>query len=220
MARKAIELSGMQGEVIVADNGSTDHSRRIAERLECRLVEETKKGYGHALLKGICHANGRYIIIGDADATYDFRDIVPFLDQLKNGSDLLIGTRLAGNIAPGAMRFLHRRLGTPILTRLVNFFFGTTITDVNCGLRAFSRETYMKLGLASGGMEFSSEMVIKAAGAEMRILEFPCSLRPHIKGRCSHLKTWRDGWRHLRLILLNGCRNIRNLMEADIIHEP
>ena len=219
-AQAAIELSKMHGEVIVADNGSIDRSCRVAERLECLLVHQMKRGYGHALREGIQHAQGRLIIIGDADDTYDFREIVPFLNQLENGADLLIGTRLGGRIAPGAMCMLHRRLGTPILTRLVNYFFGTTITDINCGLRAFSRETYMKLTMDSGGMEFSSEMIIKAGGAGMRIHEFPCSLRPHIAGRCSHLKTWRDGWRHLRLILLSAGQNIRTLMKTGIIHEP
>ncbi len=202
IAKQAIEQSGMSGEVVISDNGSDDNSVAIAEQLGCRVVNAAEKGYGYALQKGIESAAGQYIIIGDADATYDFREAVPFLDELKNGADLVIGNRLAGNIHHEAMPFLHRYLGTPVLTFLINRFFGTRITDVNCGMRAFTRQTVEKLQLVSGGMEFASEMVIKAGIYGLKIAEIPCSLHDNKKDRQPHLNTWRDGWRHLRLILL------------------
>jgi len=202
IARNAIDKSGMRGEVVIADNGSWDDSVSVAEKLSCRVVKEEKKGYGYALQKGIRSAAGRYIIIGDADTTYNFCEAVPFLEELKKGADLVLGSRLSGHIAPGAMPFLHRYLGTPVLTFLINLFFGTRISDVNCGLRAFTREAFEKLHIASGGMEFSSEMIVKAGIYRLKIVELPCSLHADPRNRKPHLRTWRDGWRHLRLILL------------------
>lgn len=202
IAKEAIEKSGFHGEIVISDNGSSDNSVEIARQLGCRVVSETEKGYGYALQKGIESAAGQYIIIGDADATYDFREAVPFLEKLKNGADLVLGNRLAGNIHPEAMPFLHQYLGTPVLTFLINRFFGTRISDVNCGMRAFTCQTKEKLQLVSGGMEFASEMVIKAGIYRLKIAEIPCSLHNDKKEREPHLNTWRDGWRHLRLILL------------------
>ncbi len=202
IAWKAIEMSGINGEVVIADNGSTDKSVSIAESMNCRVVKAEEKGYGYALQQGIKDAAGKYIIIGDADATYDFREAVPFIEDLKKGADLILGNRLGGEIQTKAMPFLHRYLGTPVLTSLINLFFKTRITDVNCGMRGFTREAVEKLKLISGGMEFSSEMIIKAGIYRLNIVQFPCSLHDDDKNRKPHLKTWRDGWRHLRLILL------------------
>lgn len=202
MAREAIRQSGRSGEVVVADNGSTDASVEIAERAGARVVRVSLRGYGYALIHGIRQSRGRYIVIGDADATYDFREAVPFVEALRNGADLVAGSRFKGGIARGAMPFLHRWLGTPVLTFLINLFFGTRITDCNCGMRAFTREAFERMSLVSGGMEFIGEMVIKAGIYRLRIVELPCSLGPDLRGKPTHLKTWRDGWRNLRFILL------------------
>ena len=202
IAWEAIKLSQMNGEVVIADNGSTDKSVAIAESMNCRVVKAEEKGYGYALQHGIKESWGKYIIIGDADATYDFREAVPFVKNLEKGTELILGNRIGGEIQRQAMPFLHRYLGTPVLTYLINLFFKTCITDVNCGLRGFTREAVEKLQLISGGMEFSSEMIIKAGIYRLNIAEFPCSLHDDDENREPHLKTWRDGWRHLRLILL------------------
>jgi glycosyltransferase involved in cell wall biosynthesis len=194
MAKEAIRRSGMKGEIVLADNGSTDASLAIAEEKGARVVHVAPRGYGYALLYGIRQSHGRYIVMGDADATYDFREAVPFLEELKKGADLVIGSRFKGNIAPGAMPFLHRRLGTPVLTFLINLFFGMRISDCNCGMRAFSREAFDRLNIISGGMEFASEMIIKAGMEKLRVVEVPCSLSPDLRGKPPHLKTWRDGW--------------------------
>jgi glycosyltransferase involved in cell wall biosynthesis len=202
LALEAIRISGLRGEVVVSDNGSTDRSVAIAEEGGARVVTCTQKGYGSALIDGIRGSRGTYIVMGDADATYDFREAVPFVEALKGGADLVMGTRLRGTIDKGAMPFLHRWLGTPVLTFLINRFFGTRISDCNCGMRAFTRKAFDRLGLVSGGMEFASEMIIKAALFGLRIEERPCSLHRDTRGKPPHLKTWRDGWRHLRFILL------------------
>jgi glycosyltransferase involved in cell wall biosynthesis len=202
LAREAIQLSGLSGEVVVSDNGSTDRSIAIAQEGGARVVNCAQKGYGSALIEGIRGARGKYIVMGDADATYDFREAVPFVEALKGGADLVMGSRLRGNIAKGAMPFLHRWLGTPVLTFLINLFFGTRISDCNCGMRAFTRKAFDRLNLVSGGMEFASEMIVKGALYGLRIEERPCSLRRDTRGKPPHLKTWRDGWRHLRFIFL------------------
>jgi glycosyltransferase involved in cell wall biosynthesis len=202
MAREAIQRSGLQGEIVVADNGSTDASQSIAVAAGARIVPVTQRGYGYALIHGIRHSKGRYVVIGDADATYDFREAVPFLAALQQGADLVAGSRFKGGIAPGAMPFLHRWLGTPVLTFLINLFFGTRISDCNCGMRAFTRQAFDRMNLISGGMEFIGEMVIKAGIYKLKIVELPCSLGPDLRGKPPHLKTWRDGWRNLRFILL------------------
>ena len=199
---EAVKLSGLTGEVVVADNGSTDRSREIAVQEGARVVPVNKRGYGYALMEGCRQARGRFIIMGDADATYDFREAVAFLEDLKNGADLVMGSRLRGNIEEGAMPFLHRYLGTPVLSRLIKGFFRLEITDCNCGMRAFTRSAFDRLALVSGGMEFASEMIIKCGLYRMKVTEHPCSLRRDTRNKPSHLRTWRDGWRHLRFILL------------------
>ncbi len=202
LARQAIEASGLHGEVVIADNGSTDRSREIAEAEGARVVHAARKGYGYALMEGFARAQGRYLVMGDADATYDFREAVAFLDDLKNGADLVMGSRIAGNIHKGSMPFLHRWLGTPVLSKLISTFFGLKISDCNCGLRALTKDAFNRLGLVSGGMEFASEMIVKAGLYRFKVTEHPCSLHEDIRNRKPHLRTWRDGWRHLRFILL------------------
>lgn len=202
LAQEAIQLSGLTGEVVVSDNGSTDQTVALAEGAGARVVRAEKKGYGYALLTGFKQARGRYLVMGDADATYDFRESVPFLKDLQSGADLVMGSRLAGTIHKGAMPFLHRWLGTPVLSFLINMFFGLRITDCNCGMRAITREAFNRLGLVSGGMEFASEMIIKAGLYHLKVTEHPCSLHVDTRNKPPHLRTWRDGWRHLRFILL------------------
>jgi len=202
LACEAIKTSGMPGEVVVADNGSQDDSVSIGRRCHVKVIHATNTGYGFALQAGIANASGKFVIIGDADATYDFCEIIPMLELLGTQADIAIGNRFAGRIVKNAMPALHRYIGTPLLTFLVNLFFCTHISDVNCGLRAMTKDAFYKLKPISGGMEFSSELIIKAGIYGLQIQEFPCSLhtgRPH---RRPHLNTWRDGWRHLRLILL------------------
>lgn len=202
LARQALALAGVSGEIVVADNGSTDRSREIALAAGARVVPVEHRGYGHALIAGFKAARGTYLIMGDADGTYDFREAIPFLDDLRAGSDLVIGSRLRGTIAPGAMPFLHRYLGTPVLTRLIRTFFGVRITDCNCGMRAIKKSAFEWLAPVAGGMEFAGEMVIKAGLYGLKVTERPCSLAKDTRNRAPHLKTWRDGWRHLRFILL------------------
>lgn len=202
LAKEAIALSRMSGEVVVADNGSTDRSIEIAVREGARVVPVAQRGYGFALITGFSEARGEYLIMGDADGTYDFREAVAFLADLKNGADIVMGSRLRGTIEEGAMPPLHRYLGTPVLTRLIRTFFGVPITDCNCGMRALKKSAFEWLAPVSGGMEFASEMIIKAGLYGLKVTEHPCSLRKDTRNRPPHLKTWRDGWRHLRFILL------------------
>lgn len=203
LARELVASLGGDGEVVVADNGSTDDSRSIAASAGARAVPVASKGYGFALLAGIRAAEGRVIVMGDADATYDFREAKPLVESVDSGAcDLAMGSRLRGNIERGAMPFLHRYLGTPVLTFLIRLFFGLRITDCNCGMRAFSRKAFDRMHLVSGGMEFASEMLIKASLVGLRVTETPISLARDTRDRVPHLHTWRDGWRHLRFILL------------------
>ncbi len=201
-AKEAIALARMPGEVIVADNGSTDRCVEIAGREGARVVLVAKRGYGFALIAGMSAALGEFIIMGDADGTYDFREAVPFIADLKSGADIVMGSRLRGNIADGAMPFLHRHVGTPVLSRLIRTFFGVRISDCNCGLRALKKSAFEWLAPVSGGMEFASEMIIKAGLYGLRVTERPCSLLADTRDRPPHLRPWRDGWRHLRFILL------------------
>jgi hypothetical protein len=201
-AREALAGAGLDGEVIVADNGSTDGSAAIAVASGARLVRVPARGYGNALFHGFRAARGRYLVHLDADLTYECAHIPRFVDRLEAGADLVMGSRLRGHIDRGAMPFLHRRLGTPVLTRLANLFFGAHITDINCGMRGLTRRAFERLGLRAGGMEFASEMVVKAAALGMTIVEIPTDLHPDQRGRHSHLHTFRDGWRHLRFLLL------------------
>lgn len=198
--------TGVSGEVLVADNGSTDGSQALAEAAGARVETITERGYGAALMGGIAAARGRYIAMGDADMSYDFSTLDPFLEKLRAGAGLVMGNRFAGGIEPGAMPPLHRYLGNPVLSWIGRLFFKTPVRDFHCGLRAFSRDAVLGLDLRSTGMEFASEMVVKAQLKGLRIEEAPTKLRPDGRSRPPHLKTWRDGWRHLRFLLLHSPR--------------
>lgn len=193
---------GIRGEVVVADNGSTDGSERLAANAGARVIPVAERGYGNALLGGIRAARGRYVVMGDADDSYDFTALMPFVECLRAGADLVMGNRFQGGIAPGAMRPLHRYLGNPVLSFLGRLFFRTKVGDFHCGLRGFRRDSVLSLGLQASGMEFASEMVVKATLAGQRVDEVPTELRPDGRSRPPHLRSWRDGWRHLRFLLL------------------
>ena len=201
-ARGYLDQAGVRGEVLVADNGSSDGSAELAAAAGARVVRVPTPGYGAALMSGIDAAQGRYIIMGDADCSYDFSNLDAYVERLRAGADLVMGNRFRGGIAAGAMPWLHRYLGNPVLSFVGRLFFRTPIGDFHCGLRGFSRESVQGLGLITPGMEFASEMIAKAALAGLRIEEVPTVLRPDGRGRASHLHTWRDGWRHLRFLLL------------------
>jgi glycosyltransferase involved in cell wall biosynthesis len=201
-AREAIERGGYSAEIIVADNGSSDGSQLVARELGARVVDVPRKGYGSALIGGIDAAHGRFVVMGDSDASYDFGAIEPLLAKLREGYDLVVGNRFLGGIEPGAMPWSHRWLGNPVLTRISNIFFHAPVGDTHCGLRAFTKDAYERMRLRATGMEFASEMVIKASLKGMRITEVPVVLRPDGRSRPPHLRTWRDGWRHLRFMLL------------------
>ena len=201
-AQSAIERDGLNAEIIVADNGSTDGSPLIAQELGARVVEVPRKGYGSALLGGIAAARGNYVVMGDADDSYDFTAIAPLIEKLRDGNDLVMGNRFAGGIRAGAMTWSHRWLGNPVLTRISRIFFHTPVGDMHCGLRAFRKDSIDSLRLRATGMEFASEMVIKASLRRMKIAEVPVTLSPDGRSRPPHLRTWRDGWRHLRFMLL------------------
>jgi glycosyltransferase involved in cell wall biosynthesis len=201
-AKVAAAEGGFAAEIIVADNGSTDGSQSIARNLGARIVDVSRKGYGSALIGGIDAARGRFIVMGDADDSYDFEAIGPLIDKLRDGYDLVVGNRFLGGIQPGAMPWSHRWLGNPVLTLISRIFFHAPVGDTHCGLRALRKDAYEKMHLRATGMEFASEMVIKAALKGMRITEVPVVLRPDGRSRPPHLRTWRDGWRHLRFMLL------------------
>ncbi|WP_245667461.1 glycosyltransferase family 2 protein [Actinomadura macra] len=200
------EDSGIDGEVVIADNGSTDGSQQLARDAGARVVPVLDKGYGNALMGGIGAARGRYVAMGDADDSYDFATLGPFLDELRDGADLVMGNRFKGGIAPGAMPPLHRYLGNPVLSFVGRLFFRSKIGDFHCGLRAFNKESILRLGLQTGGMEFASEMVVKATLQKYDIREVPTTLSPDGRSRAPHLNTWRDGWRHLRFLMLYSPR--------------
>jgi len=207
--RKAIAFlakSGIRGEVLVADNGSTDGSQGMAEQEGARVVAVPVRGYGAALMHGIEAAVGRFVIMGDSDDSYDFSDLGPFVAELRAGRDLVMGNRFKGGIEPGAMPLLHRYLGNPVLSWIGRTFFSVPIGDFHCGLRGFSRNAIRQLGLVSTGMEFASEMVVKASLRGLAISEVPTTLSPDGRSRPPHLRTWRDGWRHLRFLLLHSPR--------------
>ena len=199
-AQNTLKDLDIQGEVVVADNGSTDASVEIAERLGARVVHQPLRGYGAAYLAGISAAEGQYIVIGDSDDTYDFTDLERFITPLRDGCDFVIGNRLKGEILPGAMPKLHRYLGNPVLTGILNVLFRSGVSDAHCGMRSFTREAYQQMGLQTTGMEFASEMVIKAIKTELKIKEIPITYYPR-KGE-SKLNSFRDGWRHLRFMLM------------------
>jgi hypothetical protein len=199
-ARAAMERAGLAGEVVVADNGSTDGSQALAEAAGARVVAAAPKGYGAAYLAGIAAARGRYLVLGDSDDTYDF-DLVPeFVARLREGSDLVMGSRFAGRIMPGAMPWLHRYVGNPVLTGILGIFFGQSVSDAHCGLRALTREAADRMKLRTKGMEFASEMVASAIRNRMKVSEIPITYAPR-EGE-SKLRSFRDGWRHLRFMLL------------------
>ncbi|WP_222708809.1 glycosyltransferase family 2 protein [Nonomuraea sp. C10] len=203
--RKALacmEEHGIEGEVLIADNGSTDGSQQLARDAGARVVHVDAKGYGNALMGGIRAARGKYVIMGDADDSYDFGALMPFVEQLRDGADLVMGNRFKGGIAPGAMPPLHRYLGNPVLSFVGRLFFPSKIADFHCGLRGFRRDSILNLGLQTGGMEFASEMVVRSTLAGYDVREVPTTLSPDGRSRPPHLRSWRDGWRHLRFLLL------------------
>jgi glycosyltransferase involved in cell wall biosynthesis len=204
-ARLGLQRAGVCGEIIVADNGSTDGSPAIAKKLGARVVPVREKGYGSALRGGIQAALGKWILMGDADDSYDFSEADRFVKKFQEGFELVMGCRLAvggGTILPGAMPWKNRRLGNPALSFLGRLFFKCPAHDFHCGLRGFTRAAFEKMDLQTTGMEFASEMVIKSTFKELKIAEVPVTLRPDGRSRPPHLKPWRDGWRHLRFMLL------------------
>ena len=205
-AQQSLREHNIKGEIIIADNGSTDGSQDIARRMGARLINVEAKGYGSALMGGITAARGRYVLMGDADDSYDFINLQPFVEKLREGHDLVMGNRFKGGIKPNAMPPLHKYLGNPVLTTIGRLFFHSPCGDFHCGLRAFNKEAIMKLDLHTTGMEFASEMVVKATLHKMRIAEVPTTLSPDGRSRPPHLRSWRDGWRHLRFLLLYSPR--------------
>lgn len=205
-ARRALamieERHGLFGEIVIADNGSTDGSQAIATDLGARVVPVSRRGYGAALIGGGEGAYGRYLLMGDADGSYDFTDGVAMIGELLAGADLCMGSRFRGGIAPGAMPWKNRYIGNPVLTGILNLFFRPGISDAHCGLRAITKDCFATLGLTGSGMEFASEMVIKASLRRFRITEVPATLSRDLRDRAPHLRPWRDGWRHLRYLLM------------------
>jgi len=199
-ARAAFVRLGLQGEVIVCDNGSTDRSAKIAADHGARVVHERRHGYGSAYMRGIAEAQAEYIIMGDSDDTYDFTNLEPFIQPLRDGYDLVMGSRFGGEIRPGAMTFSHRYIGNPVLSGLLKWFYSVDISDAHCGMRSFTKSAYQRMGLQTTGMEFASEMVVNAGRARLKIKEVPVTYFPRVGE--SKLETWRDGWRHLRFMLL------------------
>ncbi len=205
-AQTFLERTGVAGEILVADNGSSDGSVELAQRAGARVVRVAQKGYGSALIAGIAAAQGRFVIMADADDSYDFSRIDGFLTSLRAGHELVIGHRFRGGIQPGAMPWLHRYLGNPVLSFIGRLFFSCRIGDFHCGLRGIHRAAALRLGLSAPGMEFASEMIVKAALAGWRIDEIPTVLSPDGRSRPPHLRSWRDGWRHLRFLLMMSPR--------------
>lgn len=205
-AREALaelyRLYGLTGEILVADNGSSDGSQQLAQELGARVVAISERGYGAALIGGCHAAAGRYILMADADGSYNFLDGVEMVARLHKGAELCMGSRFKGQIAAGAMPWKNRYIGNPVLTGILNLFFRSGISDAHCGLRAIRKQAFEDLGLSSRGMEFASEMVIKAALRKMHIAEVPASLSPDLRDRPPHLRPWRDGWRHLRYLMM------------------
>ena len=201
-AQSFFDRENIRGEVVIADNGSTDGSIEIAEDLNARVVHVKEKGYGNALIGGITAAEGTYVMMGDADNSYDFSNMMPYLTKLREGHDLVMGNRFKGGIEKGAMPFLHKYLGNPVLSFIGRLFFQSKIGDFHCGLRGFSKDAFLRMELKTTGMEFASEMIVKASLKEMKIAEVPTTLSVDGRTRPPHLNTWRDGWRHLRFLVL------------------
>ncbi|MGB7654496.1 MAG: glycosyltransferase family 2 protein [Novosphingobium sp.] len=205
-AKKALALIaakyGLSGEIVIADNGSTDGSQWLAETMGARVQPVDDRGYGAALIGGCRGAKGRFLLMGDADGSYDFTDGVAMIGRLTDGADLCMGSRFLGGIAPGAMPWKNRYIGNPILTGMLNLFFRSGIDDAHCGIRAITKEAFTACELSSTGMEFASEMVIKAKLRNFKIDQVPATLSPDLRERAPHLRPWRDGWRHLRYLLM------------------
>jgi glycosyltransferase involved in cell wall biosynthesis len=199
---EAIATLGIRGEVVVADNGSDDGSQAIARSAGCRVINVLRRGYGAALLAGIDAAAYSYVVMGDADDSYDFREAVPLVRQLQTGTDICIGSRLRGTIEPGAMPWKNRHVGTPTLTAIINLVYGARFSDANSGMRAFTKTAFNRLKLEANGMEFASEMLVKASILGLTVSEKPITLHKDGRDRPPHLRPWRDGWRHLKFILL------------------
>ena len=195
---------GLTGEIVIADNGSSDGSQALSESLGARVVPVPRRGYGAALIGGCEGAYGRFLLMGDADGSYDFTDGVAMIGRLAAGADLCMGSRFAGGIAPGAMPWKNRYIGNPLLTGILNLFFGSGIDDAHCGIRAITKPAFTACGLSSSGMEFASEMVVKASLLKLRIDQVPATLSPDLRDRAPHLRPWRDGWRHLRFLLMHS----------------
>lgn len=206
MAHRAIERMrselGLAAEIVISDNGSTDGSQEIAIAGGARVVAAKAKGYGHALQAGIEGARGRFIVMGDSDASYDFEESVAMVAKLAEGYELCMGTRLKGEIKPGAMPWKNRYIGNPALTGILNLFFRSGLSDAHSGMRAFTKAAYRKIRPTSGGMEFASELVVKASLLDLKRTEVPISLHPDGRSRPPHLRPWRDGWRHLRFLIM------------------
>jgi glycosyltransferase involved in cell wall biosynthesis len=205
-AQRALREANVAGEIVVADNGSSDGSVEIAERLGARVVHVKARGYGNALMGGIAAASGKYIVMGDADDSYNFGHVLRFLEPLRQGADLVMGNRFRGGIQKAAMPPLHRYFGNPALTWLGRLFFRSPVGDFYCGLRGFRKDAYERLGLRTTGMEFATEMIVKATLLKLQIAEVPTTLSPDGRSRPPHLRTWRDGWRTLRFFLLYSPR--------------
>ena len=201
-ARRFLDTSGIAGEILIADNGSTDGSQALAEAQGARVIAIEAKGYGNALHGGIAAARGRFVAMADADGSYNFLDLGPYVDRLRAGAQLVVGNRFEGGIDEGAMPALHRYLGTPVISFLGRLFFSIDLRDFNCGLRAVDRQAILDLGLQTTGMEFASEMIVRSALGGLDIEEVPATLRRDGRSREPHLRTWSDGWRHLRFMLL------------------
>ncbi|WP_104192156.1 glycosyltransferase family 2 protein [Cryobacterium sp. Y82] len=197
-----LRRSGVVGEVVIADNGSTDGSQLIAQERGARVVAVEAKGYGSALMGGIAAAHGTYVIMGDADDSYDFDALEPFVDRLRAGDELVMGNRFRGGIEPGAMPPLHKYLGNPVLSTIGRMLFRSEIRDFHCGLRGFNRGSILSLGLVTTGMEFASEVVVKSTLGALRVSEVPTTLKKDGRSRPPHLRSWHDGWRHLRFLLI------------------
>jgi len=208
-AQRGLSNAGVKGEILIADNGSTDGSQDIARKLGARVVDVPEKGYGNALRTGMEAAAGQFLIMGDSDLSYDFAEIKPFVEKLRAGADLVMGCRMpagGGKIIPGAMPWKHRWIGNPVLTFIGRLLFRCPAHDFHCGLRALTKDAFHKMDLRTTGMEFASEMVIKASLRGLRIEEVPITLHKDGRSRPPHLRSWRDGWRHLRLMLLSTPR--------------
>jgi glycosyltransferase involved in cell wall biosynthesis len=205
-ARRFLDTLGITGEIIVADNGSTDGSQMLAAQAGARVITVETKGYGSAIRGGITAARGKYIIVGDADDSYDFSKLVPFVNKLRDGYELVMGNRFQGGIEPDAMPWLHKYVGNPVLTATGRLFFRSPCSDFHCGLRGFKKSAIENLNLRTTGMEFASEMVVKASLYNLKIAEVPTTLSPDGRSRKPHLRSWRDGWRHLRFMLLYSPR--------------